>query len=486
MLPLLIGLAFLDHVWEYTSFPSMPVWSISPSPCSGISAPTLLKTGIVIHDHFSIRKDMIYRTIRQLQVKGRDSMRSLSREVCWAKNSLTREHGWSPVALVFGREPRVYGELHQDGNPTGFHFDVGEADSDVATRMRFRYHAKMEFIKSQARNMLLKTAHHRTRKIAEPQVGQLVFFWRADRSKARDSQSKWVGPGYVVGRQGHNAWISCGGRCFLVAGEHLLEAIGDEQNYGSPDVQKALALFRRVSKEETSENLVGQEGPQTESMDIETQPLASDVIDESADQGMAGGPIPERLQKLSHKVGWHVDTGGEAVLVSHRVWAMRTQEPKYNGQQLPLRTTWVFMCGEWKLLENEVNWTTLDDPNAFFPNGPAGVVVTVFHNKTRKEACLDDVPQEVKRRRKQDPASASSHEVHVVGHDKVTEKEGPYDRIPREQSEAYRETAEKEWKSWQDYDSVEALTLEESKKIEQECPDRVFRVDMCSGINMPG
>ena len=70
------------------------------------------------HDHLA--NDMMYRTIRQLQVKGRDSMRSLSR----AKNSVTREHGWSPVALVFGREPQVYGELHQDGNPASFHFTL--------------------------------------------------------------------------------------------------------------------------------------------------------------------------------------------------------------------------------------------------------------------------------------------------------------------------------------------------------------------------
>ena len=225
-------------------------------------------------------KDMMYWSIRQLQVKGRDSMRTLSREVCLAKNSLTREHGWSPVALVFGREPRVFGELQQEGNPPGFHFDVGEPDSDVATRMRFRYHANLEFIKSQARSMLLKTAHHPTRKITDPQIGQLVFFWRADRGKARDSQSKWVGPGYVVGRQGQNAWVACGGRYFLVAGEHLREAIGDESMYGNPDVQKILALFRRVPKEETFENLTEQEGPQTESMDIETQPLAQEVADD--------------------------------------------------------------------------------------------------------------------------------------------------------------------------------------------------------------
>ena len=38
----------------------------------------------------------------------------------------------------------------------GYHPAVGEADSDV--RMRYRYHAKMEFVRSQARQMLLRRA----------------------------------------------------------------------------------------------------------------------------------------------------------------------------------------------------------------------------------------------------------------------------------------------------------------------------------------
>ena len=50
----------------------------------------------------------------------------------------------------------------------------------------------------------------------------------------------------------------------------------------------------------------------------------------------------------------------------------------------------------------------------------------------------------------------SSHEVHVVGHDKATsktklrrmmEKEVPYDRIPPEHREAYKEAEEKNGKA---------------------------------------
>ena len=87
------------------------------------------------------------------------------------------------MTLVFGKEPRVFGELHEHGNPASFHPEVGTPKSDVARRMRFRYHAKMEFIKAQAKNMLGRSVHARTRKLVSVEVGQQVFFWRDDSKK---------------------------------------------------------------------------------------------------------------------------------------------------------------------------------------------------------------------------------------------------------------------------------------------------------------
>ena len=68
-----------------------------------------------IERHNQTIKDMMFATIRQTSPIGREDMRKLSREVAWAKNCLVREHGWAPVALVFGREPRVFGELYHEG-----------------------------------------------------------------------------------------------------------------------------------------------------------------------------------------------------------------------------------------------------------------------------------------------------------------------------------------------------------------------------------
>lgn len=123
-------------------------------------------------------KGIMRGVINHVQAKGLEQVKQIAHECIHAKNALTREHGWSPSMLVFGREPQIFGELVQDGNPVAYHPDVGDKDSDVAVRMRYRYWAKLEFVKKQAKEMLQRTVHHLTRKLPEIEVGQLVFFWR--------------------------------------------------------------------------------------------------------------------------------------------------------------------------------------------------------------------------------------------------------------------------------------------------------------------
>ena len=434
-----------------------------------------------IERHNQTIKEMMSKTIRHTQPKGREDMRRLAREVAWAKNSLVREHGWSPVALVFGREPRVFGELHQGGNPASFHPSVGDQGSDVAVRMRYRYHAKMEFIKSQARQMLLRTAHIRTRRLPIPKIGQLVFFWRAENSKKRDSQSKWVGPGYIVGIQDRNAWVACGGRCYLVAGEHLREASGDERHYGDPMLQKALALFKKVPREATYEDLVGQPDPQEEPQNLEQEPLAQDVSHDMEVDPLNDADLPQEYARIKGHIGWHVDSKSNPVLVSYKAWAFRSPEPRYSSERFPWRTSWACINGEWRCLENEVKWLELQDCHQFVPQGPASILITIFQNRTRKEMCLDDVPHDVKRRK----AQPQPHQTHAVYQGKkqtqsqtklkrMMEKEIPYDMIPCQDRDLYKAAEEKEWQSWVDYDSCKILSLEESRQVEQERPDRIL------------
>lgn len=110
--------------------------------------------------------------------------------------------------------------------------------------------------------MLLRTLEHRSRNVAIPKQGDLVFFWRDKRARRKQNPaSSWVGPGLVVGHQGDNCWITCGGRCYLVASEHVRNVVGDEKQYGLPEAQMALASFRKSNPEDTYEDLTKQLGP---------------------------------------------------------------------------------------------------------------------------------------------------------------------------------------------------------------------------------
>ncbi len=259
-----------------------------------------------VERHNQMIKDILRNVIKHVGAKGTEHVIQVAVEASHAKNSLVREHGWSPVALVFGREPRLSGELYEDGNPVAYHPNVGTQGSDVADRMRYRYLAKMEYVKAQAKAMLQRTVRCRTRKLPKsPEVGQLVFFWR-DTHKTKTQGTRWQGPGCVVGHQGTNVWVSCGGRCFLFAGEHLRETVGDEQMYGDPLIQKDLALFRKVPEETTYEDLTGQNGPDEDGddMTIDVESFVKETPNEEDKPESVPPGIPKGILKTASGFGW--------------------------------------------------------------------------------------------------------------------------------------------------------------------------------------
>ncbi|CAE7260901.1 RE1 [Symbiodinium sp. KB8] len=307
------------------------------------------------------------------------------------------------------------------------------------------------------RNQIVKDMIHNV-------VRQTHAVGRDEMSKKGDNHRSWHGPGYVVELQDR----TIGGRCFLVAGEHLREAVGDEKHYGNPEIQKAIALFRKVPSEATYEDLLGQCDPEGEPMDVEQQPLGQDLTEDLDMQDVdlgSEGLSPEHAQMVP-QVGWHVDQHGNPVLISHKVWAFRSPEPRYSSDRFPYRTSWACHQGQWTCLEREVKWADLDDQHQFIPGGPAAGLITIFQSRTRKEMCLDDVPFRVKRQKRQE---GEAH-VHAVAFNKtesktkmkrMMEKEIHYHCIPEEQRELYKAAEDKEWKSWLDYESCDVLSPED-------------------------
>ena len=125
-----------------------------------------------------------------------------------------------------------------------------------------------------------------------------------------------------------------------------------------------------------------------------------------------------------------------------------------------------------EFVEDEVKWANLEDSSELIPGGPADILISVFKGRTRKQICLDDVPGSFKKPR--------------VGHSvllntsrrkkqKALDKEIPYGKIKPSDREAYAQAEAKEWASWLQYDAVEPLSVEESKKVVQLTPERVIK-----------
>ena len=454
-----------------------------------------------IERHGQTVKDMMKRIVQQSNIKGPLEMSWAAIEACGAKNSLVREHGFSPNQLLFGKEPRCYGEIEENGEPCAFHFDVGDGASQVAKRMKYRHQARQAYIESQASQMLNRTARNKTRPWLEPQIGDKCFFFReVIRKDQKGKKPCWLGPGLVVGIQGQsNYWVVFGGRCYLVAQEHLREAVGEETLFSRPEVQEALSIFQQNKKGDTGVpyvDLTDQSKMSDEHLDapVVGEEDVNDMEDEELIPDEPSGPIPDEpsrpvqnrfeeppkeLRDVVFQQGWHEDVLGNPFLVSHRAYSFRTPMPKYDGETHPIRCTWGMFQGKWKMLQDDVNWTRLEDSHEVFVGGHATVLVSLFKPKTRKQVCEESVPESIMKRRRRNPDD-DMWEVFVASQSrrkaqKALDKEIPFKKIPPKDRDLFEKAEAKEWQSWLDYDAVEILDDEKSSRISSEKPQRILK-----------
>ena len=88
------------------------------------------------------------------------------------------------------------------------------------------------------------------RKVEKIEVGEKVFFYRnyppqGKQKSLQATRGRYIGPSLVIGTQGRNYWISFGGRCYIVAPEHIRTMVADER-WASRDhsAQQLAELFR--------------------------------------------------------------------------------------------------------------------------------------------------------------------------------------------------------------------------------------------------
>ena len=145
-----------------------------------------------------------------------------------AKNELRRRHGYSPCQAVFGKDPRHPEDL-MSGNDDQHVLELMTADRRRQREVALRTAARIAFYRSQVDVKLRKSLIQRARvKKGSYSIGEMVCFYRLGKSGTTSKRGQWRGPGLILGNDGGNWWISYGGRCHLVAEEHMRPSTAEE------------------------------------------------------------------------------------------------------------------------------------------------------------------------------------------------------------------------------------------------------------------
>lgn len=216
-----------------------------------------------------------------------------------ARNTLRSRSGYSPRQWVFGCQPREVPNL-EDG-PTGNWSAASgvTADRKMARLHAIRIGAKVAHFQTQSVEAVKKALQHRNRVTnAKFEAGELVYAFREAKGRGKKWASKWLGPAVVIGPEGNNYWVARGGRCLLVAGEHLRPAEHEEVSQ-TLRLKAALSEAKKVIDEEfaeyvdeTAERGVRQAGD-LEDMEFED---VGDVVEGDYEMGVEEPP-EERKQK---------------------------------------------------------------------------------------------------------------------------------------------------------------------------------------------
>ena len=313
-----------------------------------------------------------------------------------AKNQLRNKSGYSPRQWVFGTQMKMAGDLF-DSHLGPEELDNITADEKVSRSHAIRLGARSAFFRCQTKDALQRAAQHKAR--VEKQdfaAGDLVFIHRELRQrKGKKSGSTWIGPGTIIGKEGHNFWVARGGRCLLAAPEHLRTAHHEEVSE-MLRIKASIAELRKVV--------------------------------ENADDDIIDQDYEEEDQK--EEMEW--EPGDEEI---EQELAMEEDHPNDPVAQAQRR-------------EREIE------------------------AHVRRRQALDDLPISLKKPRK---VFMMKHAISEKGKEKQLEKEIPWQLIPPDERQLYREAEQKQWDEHLQFGAVKPLSLAESEEVFQRIkPDRVL------------
>ena len=172
-----------------------------------------------------------------------------------AKNSLTRQNGFSPEQSVLGKAMRLPGSLVSDDSALSHTLGLGDEPESESFRrsLEIRTIARKEILMTDNDNAIRRALLRRscpTRGPFEP--GQLVMYWLKRHRASRQEVGRWHGPAKVVLQESQSAvWISHADRLFKCSPESLRPASSREWTtmYGhDPNWIPEIAPLEAVTK----------------------------------------------------------------------------------------------------------------------------------------------------------------------------------------------------------------------------------------------
>ena len=205
----------------------------------------------------AVYREILNRVVDGMAIATTDDMEQAIDATTHAINSMPRTRGLSASAIVFGRVPRVPGELLTDEAAL-----AADVPTEEHNRHAILFRAEAQKAAAQVnvdqhvrRALLRKTAHMRVQDITP---GAKCAFWR---SQLRGKGPKKKG-GYVIGRlvtfDGRCAWVQLGTQTVKVDRNQLRPAYGFES--WAPDAEDIQAL-KDAERNLLDDNVQSLEGP---------------------------------------------------------------------------------------------------------------------------------------------------------------------------------------------------------------------------------
>ena len=196
-----------------------------------------------VEKHGHLFEVILQKVLDQVQPRDRQEYEQCIVQTMNAKNELLNQHGLSPCQLVFGRNPRVPGDLLQEW-PCPVSGTASLTDDAVARSQMIRTHARTALIMSQDDKTLRTALNARPRVERDFIPGDYVAYWRTQKYEKgiRLVGGRWFGVAIVMGKVGRNYLVHHRKNMFKVAPEHLRHVTAEERVLAQTDGRELLGL----------------------------------------------------------------------------------------------------------------------------------------------------------------------------------------------------------------------------------------------------